>query len=258
MTGNMDKAAKNENAALALAALPLANVANGYDEEIDDDSLLVGPFPLRYFRALRSALRMASSAALPHLGAQREEIALALARCECVESDPNWTELTPMWRDHYLAMADAILSLPTVQGQAWMPIETAAKFHDEKAAYFLQKENYSLARGDTESAAWYSIIAGVHVKSAIAIRALPTWQAWRSIESAPKDGSYVLFYFPSAEKPSVAQVYWDAYYAPKGRGHNGGSGWIVAFASEDVRLHYSVEPTHWMPLPPSPLRLHQI
>lgn len=59
---------------------------------------------------------------------------------------------------------------------------------------------------------------------------------WRPIETAPKDGRYILLLKPA----------W--YHAPR---------WFVA-RWQDTGLtagwqhYYGPEPTHWMPLPPPP------
>jgi hypothetical protein len=78
---------------------------------------------------------------------------------------------------------------------------------------------------------------------------------WKSIESAPRDVPVMLFipgessdYKSTTDRPVC---YWDEYYAPGGRGHSGGDGWVVMH-SDELHLHYSSKPTHWMPLPAPP------
>lgn len=76
-------------------------------------------------------------------------------------------------------------------------------------------------------------------------------EGWRTIESAPKDGSDVLLYFPleglSKDFDCVIICYWrEASDNHNGRGH-----WV--WQSRAVR-GYSDEyqPTHWQPLPAAP------
>jgi hypothetical protein len=57
---------------------------------------------------------------------------------------------------------------------------------------------------------------------------------WMPIETAPKDGTYVLGYDPRAELAPLVQVYW----APDGF-------WTCRFGRTWM-------PTHWMPLPEPP------
>lgn len=59
---------------------------------------------------------------------------------------------------------------------------------------------------------------------------------WQSIETAPRDGTWVFVYWPSMSitlYPLVA--FWD------------GEGWDTPAGIGNVR-----EPTHWMPLPEAP------
>lgn len=81
---------------------------------------------------------------------------------------------------------------------------------------------------------------------------------WIPIESAPKDVA-VLVTFHEGDipqefhtQPGVMVAYWDAYYAPGGRGYSGyGDGWTDAHSGEGCHLHYG-SPTHWQPLPAPP------
>jgi hypothetical protein len=81
-----------------------------------------------------------------------------------------------------------------------------------------------------------------------ALRAEPG--AWRPIESAPRDGGYVLaLAYPSA-RPAI--VHWHEEIAGNGR-------WCIdpeTFMDDSQFNDYwestRYEPTHWMPLPESP------
>lgn len=61
---------------------------------------------------------------------------------------------------------------------------------------------------------------------------------WQPIETAPKDGSCVLLYWPDID--SIATGAW---YAPLG---------CVEHWCKDCRVTYCIDPTHWMPLPDPP------
>jgi len=65
---------------------------------------------------------------------------------------------------------------------------------------------------------------------------------WRPIETAPKDGSDTLLYWPlagaSADRPRIRIGYWRDPH-----------GWV--WQDRAVRS-YSSFPTHWMPLPEPP------
>lgn len=62
--------------------------------------------------------------------------------------------------------------------------------------------------------------------------------AWQPIETAPKDGTFVV----TATKSNLVRA-WDYFPYPMKQKWDG-SGWIA----EDGRP-YSPEPTHWMPIP---------
>jgi len=56
---------------------------------------------------------------------------------------------------------------------------------------------------------------------------------WQPIETAPRDGTWVLLYSPNENQPAVA------YFNGHAWDDNGDGG-------------FWFEPTHWMPLPPKP------
>jgi hypothetical protein len=72
-------------------------------------------------------------------------------------------------------------------------------------------------------------------------------RGWRPIETAPKDGSAVLVYFPDI---GVCEVLWSTQVFEDGF-------WSVSDNKfEDRPLRgWSTEPTHWMPLPDPPAAL---
>lgn len=71
--------------------------------------------------------------------------------------------------------------------------------------------------------------------------------AWQPIETAPKDGTWVLAYSPDAaggDYPPVFIVQWrdDDDYP------DGGAWWL----DHDAGFPVDADPSHWMPLPPKP------
>jgi hypothetical protein len=62
---------------------------------------------------------------------------------------------------------------------------------------------------------------------------------WRPIESAPKDGTYILAYPIWGPPHEVAEIYWQVMRRE--------SRWAIPFGPACVR-----QPTHWMPLPEPP------
>ncbi len=71
---------------------------------------------------------------------------------------------------------------------------------------------------------------------------------WQPIQTAPKDGSYILLAGPSGYMSTplrVAVCKFDDEYRPL-------QPWVTH--SNDSFLDGGEAPTHWMPLPPSPLR----
>lgn len=68
---------------------------------------------------------------------------------------------------------------------------------------------------------------------------------WRSIESAPRDGTRILVYLGT--KYGVHVAYWHKWEAD----HHFGSGalWKTDYPHVPINV---IEPTHWMPLPPPP------
>lgn len=89
---------------------------------------------------------------------------------------------------------------------------------------------------------------------------------WKTIDSAPKDGTIVLVWPKSGSVPTPA--IWSRpwfHYALAAAFIDVGSGWVSLRAdsystgkgwdvtwTEHTRLVLLTEPTHWMPLPPPP------
>jgi hypothetical protein len=71
------------------------------------------------------------------------------------------------------------------------------------------------------------------------------WHAtWQPIETAPRDGTPLLLF--ATAKGATAAVAVVGWYLP---GEYEGLGWVeCAF----WQMPQGIEPTHWMPLPPSP------
>lgn len=70
---------------------------------------------------------------------------------------------------------------------------------------------------------------------------------WKTIDSAPRDGTWLLLYWPHWFHTPVT-----GYYDTRGWG-GGNVGWY----SDRMTHADGVEPTHWMPLPPPPLTKDQ-
>ena len=77
---------------------------------------------------------------------------------------------------------------------------------------------------------------------------------WQPIETAPKDGNYVLLtggehdhnhWYGAGPEPSMVVGRWTPNY--------GAPGWMFANWDGDFRTEY-LNPTHWMPLPEKPER----
>ncbi|UOF77855.1 hypothetical protein [Bacteriophage sp.] len=64
-------------------------------------------------------------------------------------------------------------------------------------------------------------------------------EGWQPIETAPKDGTWVLCFRYLDDKPDVASAFWKP-----DRGAFGGAFWTYAALDN--------APTHWMPLPAAP------
>jgi hypothetical protein len=73
---------------------------------------------------------------------------------------------------------------------------------------------------------------------------MPDATGWRPIETAPKDGTYVLLWFPETDLP-VRVGYWsraDYWYSYAGH----------------VRRRFESGPTHWMALPAPPADVGEV
>ena len=72
---------------------------------------------------------------------------------------------------------------------------------------------------------------------------------WQPIETAPKDGQYVLVFDPESRRSRVCQ--WDREFEYGRSGYIGA--WtdrpVLSFGCEECK---SYQPTHWMPLPEPP------
>lgn len=76
--------------------------------------------------------------------------------------------------------------------------------------------------------------------------------SWQPIESAPKDGTRVLFYDPHSSV-GVHAGCWDASFTSTDDGLSFRGAWtdysVHSFGSEECNEYY---PTHWQPLPEPP------
>lgn len=66
---------------------------------------------------------------------------------------------------------------------------------------------------------------------------------WRTIDSAPKDGTDILVFHPETIEylASIETTYFDTEI-----------GWVDQSGENSLVDLYGSEPTHWMPLPESP------
>ena len=115
--------------------------------------------------------------------------------------------------------------------------------HNRNAIALIQELRQALAvAGKTEADGYFlpgisTVSEGVlgSAKSALATRPAPGCDGWRPIESAPRDGSYILVW--NRKEAVVAYGY----------EHDGLTYWWDAY-SQSV----PVNATHWQPLPPAP------
>lgn len=76
-----------------------------------------------------------------------------------------------------------------------------------------------------------------------------TLDGWRTIDTAPQDGTAVLAY--DAEGDNIFIAAWRAWYSPVLRAN------VTCWWSNGARTAYQpstlrIRPTHWMPLPTNP------
>ena len=94
---------------------------------------------------------------------------------------------------------------------------------------------------------WYSMYS-LEPSTVETIRQALQSCLWNEMESAPRDVPVMLL-FPADEgskhEGHTPVCYWDAYYDEGGAGYTGGNGWVIAFAGEQVYLHFSSKPTAW-------------
>lgn len=80
---------------------------------------------------------------------------------------------------------------------------------------------------------------------------------WQPIETAPKDGSFVMLHVPKGLESGAVTV--GAYYNCRGERNEDGrfaKGWWDGWLGMDADIVSSwCEPTHWMPLPPPPAQV---
>lgn len=79
---------------------------------------------------------------------------------------------------------------------------------------------------------------------------------WKPIETAPKDGTFVLLYSPDAKEPSI----FVGYFISHVDGDEWFSEWHDAWVDDGAKVISDVTLTHWMPLPerPEPLTATRI
>ena len=81
---------------------------------------------------------------------------------------------------------------------------------------------------------------------------------WQDIETAPKDGTWILLCggrtdedFYLRDEPEAQSRIVSAFWLLSPRGDGDGEEWSVGFWDGSWRTGYE-NPTHWMPLPPPP------
>lgn len=76
---------------------------------------------------------------------------------------------------------------------------------------------------------------------------------WQPIETAPKDETPILLWFPNAELHVIA-AFWSDVSPPEGKL----GGWYDSDGAGNPVTTWFDEPTHWMPMlePPKAQRLH--
>jgi hypothetical protein len=125
-------------------------------------------------------------------------------------------------------------SEPTIPPEA---IKAAAK-----AAYEAMHDPSGMTYVDTDTDDYSSVaIDGcvdlAHVTEAAIAAAMPHLVGWRPIDTAPKDGTKVLLWWPHwSEIPMVGECRYQK--------------WRANDAIEDSST--TIGPTHWQPLPPPP------
>ena len=71
--------------------------------------------------------------------------------------------------------------------------------------------------------------------------------AWQPIETAPKDGTWILVYEPHNYEPEVHIVRW-----AESDGWPNGKTWLTEEYGGGPDGHSATDATHWMPLPDAP------
>lgn len=70
---------------------------------------------------------------------------------------------------------------------------------------------------------------------------------WQPIETAPRDGTWVLVYEPREYEPRVHVAHWGT---PEW--HGGPSTWVTMALGPNPDTYNADDASHWMPLPPPP------
>lgn len=181
------------------------------------------------------------------LGARERRIEeLEIERANARESEAYATDC---FREAHTALGAAESRLASLTGQVEDMRERAAK-EARDAADFVEKARAALiAKAATEDVPDYtekhhSLFCGAALALDIeaAIRSLPVLPTtgdgggWRSMDSAPKDGTSILVY--SRPYARIVMARWSTW--------SGGAYWMQFGSGE-------VFPTHWMPLPRPPV-----
>ena len=72
---------------------------------------------------------------------------------------------------------------------------------------------------------------------------------WQPIETAPKDGTKMLVYRPSANPGATVTI---SFYKEDGNAKKPRPYWAITMSTWNVVEQRLWEPTHWMPLPKPP------
>lgn len=72
---------------------------------------------------------------------------------------------------------------------------------------------------------------------------------WQPIETAPKDGTWIMIFCPCEEFPTHDITHWVAKFGYCDPEHSLETAWVD---QDDAVVMRQQEPTHWMPLPEPP------
>lgn len=116
---------------------------------------------------------------------------------------------------------------------------------------------YRIGCGNCHYESWYNVDNRAGMYTAWNTRATPQQDGWKPIESAPKDGTWILVIgerFMDEDLPAIGLTKWEEAESEFWQQTNRKTKKLIVEDRSEWNLQCGISPTHWQPLPHHPSR----